>query len=70
MPRAILHHAVALTQMNALPVVKLEEDFASNHDDVIDGVRRVHARRVRLEVVRPSRGLLSQLFDYSSGHMS
>src|SRR4051812_28236413 len=51
MARSVLHDAIALTQMDLLPVVQLQCHLAANHDAIVDGVRSVHPRRAALEMV-------------------
>jgi len=60
MSGAVLHDAIALAQMDHLSVVQFQRHLAANHDPVVDGIRRVHARRAAVEMVAHAGDLVRQ----------
>ena len=51
-PRSVLHHRVACPKMHFYTIVQFQPDLARNDILKVKGVRRVHARMVRLHVGR------------------
>src|SRR5262249_37091378 len=53
MAGAILHHTVALTKMDRLSIVKLQDHFAAHNYSVVHAIRRVHSQDCRARSASP-----------------